>query len=93
MEPEGGRAERIAPLPRASEVAIKKVPGQCVNTPPAGTARERTLMLHGCQVHTFCPVLVLAGRGLCFILHSGRSPKHETKERQQQQDNKAPHAA
>lgn len=55
MEPEGGRAERIAPLPRASEVAIKKVPGQCVNTPPAGTARERTLMLHGCQVHTFAP--------------------------------------
>ena len=43
MEPEGGRAERIAPLPRASEAAITKVPGRCSNTTPAGTARKRPL--------------------------------------------------
>ena len=31
--------------------------------------------------------------GLCFSLQPGRSPEHQTKERQQRQEHKASHAA
>ena len=43
--------------------------------------------------HAFSPRPVPAGRGPLFYLQPGRSPEHQTKERQQRQEHKASHAA
>lgn len=89
-----GAAQGASPLSRASGAAIKKVPGQCANTPPAGTARERTLLSYTVVLLSmFRPRRMPPDGGLCFVLHSGRSPEYQTKERQQRQDDKASHAA
>ena len=81
-------------LPTRCGVVMKKVPERCVNAAPAGTARERPLYVTRflCQSR-FCPRPGAAGRGPLFYLHPGRSPESQAKERQQQQDNKASHAA
>ena len=97
-EPEDGplRGPRRAPAPcqGRAERAIKKVPGQCANTPPAGTAHERTLLSYTVVLLSmFRPRRMPPDGGLCFVLHSGRSPEYQTKERQQRQDDKASHAA
>ena len=45
------------------------------------------------MLHVLSPRPVPAGRGPLFYLQPGRSPEHQTKERQQRQEHKASHAA
>lgn len=81
MEPKGGRAESIALLPRASEAAITKVPGQCVNTPPAGTARERTPLSYTVVLlFMFRPRRMPPDGGLClcYIRDEARSARQRS---------------
>ena len=50
-------------------------------------------MLRGWLFTRSASVRVPAGRRPLFYLHPGRSPEHQTKERQQRQDEEASHAA
>ena len=62
-----GAAQGASPLSRASGAAIKKVPGQCANTPPAGTARERTLLSYTVVLLSmFRPRRMPPDGGLCL---------------------------
>ena len=82
-----------AGLQSSGRMLIKRCRENAANTPPAGTTHARPL-----TVTWLCHIFPALARcqpdgGLCFKLQPGRSPEHQTKERQQRQEHKASHAA
>ena len=59
-----GAAQGASPLSRASGAAIKKVPGRCVTTAPAGTAHERPLNVTRLGSIVYAPSRLPPERGL-----------------------------
>ncbi len=81
-------------LPPAPRMTVKKASGGASNTNPTDTARYALpLVLRGYLHFIYALARLPPDGGLCFKLNPGRSPEHQTKERQQQQDNEAFHAA
>ena len=83
----------VLDLDFSARAAYKKGAGKVLVTPSRQARRMNAPYVLRDLVAMFSPRPDASRAGPLFTLHPGRGPEHQTKERQQQQDSNASHAA